>query len=494
MRNYIQFAPTIVKTQKYSKCPTPLPILGNVLSVLSVDAAEEVFLKWRKKYGNVYTYWQADIPMVVLADFNTIQETLQKDGDSYTGRMILQPFHQYVTGGVYGIIHNEGDIWREHRRFALHVLRDFGLGKNLMQERILDEVTQIINCLKDRIDHVNKDAEYDIVEHIDIAIGSIINSILFGYRFHGEKLSEYHTLTTLLRNMFNAFTNPLALLGLKYPKFCSKVPFFGSAISEIKHCSDELYKFFNGQIEEHRKSIDFETDSTPTDFVEAYLREAHKKDKEGVEHSFSIKQLANTCSDLWGAGQETTNFTLAWAFAYMISYPEVQEKLQQELDRVVGSTDRLVTITDRQNLHYANAVVAEVQRIANLLPQNVPHKTTRAVNIGGMKIDKDVVVLPQISCVLFDEKLFPKPLEFNPGRFIDENGCFKKCEELIPFSMGKRQCLGEPLARMELFLFITNLVNHFTFLPGTNTPNLARRRGILVKPDKFECKIEVKQK
>ncbi|KAI1706805.1 cytochrome p450 domain-containing protein [Ditylenchus destructor] len=251
-----------------------------------------------------------------------------------------------------------------------------------------------------------------------------------------------------MHDMFKAFLNPLLLLSLTHPKFISKIPFIGGAVLQLKHCNDELYKFFNGQIEEHRKSIDFETDSTPTDFVEAYLREAHKKDKEVCEMNHMLFK-------------ETTNTTLAWGLAYMISHPEVQEKLHQELDRVVGSTDRLVTITDRLNLHYTNAVVAEVQRIANILPQNLPRKTTREVTINGVTIGKDVIVLPQIGNVLFDEKLFPKPLEFNPSRFIDENGCFKKCDELIPFSMGKRQCLGEPLARMELFLFIANIFNSF---------------------------------
>ncbi|KAI1702570.1 cytochrome p450 domain-containing protein [Ditylenchus destructor] len=433
--------------------------------------------------------------MVVIADFNTIQETLQKDGDSYTGRQNLDNFNRYLTDGAYGIVNTEGDLWREHRRFALHVLRDFGLGKNLMQDRVLNEIAHAIGNLKVQINkNSSGEEEYDLVEEVDIAVGSIINSILFGYSFHGEKYAEYQTLQTLMHELFKSFLKPLVLPTLTHPKFFSKIPFFGGAISEIKRCSDELFKFFNGQIEEHRKCIDFETDSTPTDFVEAYLREAHKKDKEGVQHSFSIKQLASTCSDLWTAGQETTNTTLAWGLAYMISHPEVQEKLHQELDRVIGSTDRMVTITDRQNLHYANAVVAEVQRIGNILPQNIPRKTTREVTINGMTIGKDVVVLPQIGNVLFNEKHFPKPLEFNPDRFIDENGCFKKCDELIPFSMGKRQCLGEPLARMELFLFVANIFNSFKLLPGTKPVDLARTQGFISKMKKFKCKIEIRSK
>ncbi|KAH7680062.1 CBN-CYP-33C11 protein, partial [Aphelenchoides avenae] len=57
--------------------------------------------------------------------------------------------------------------------------------------------------------------------------------------------------------------------------------------------------------------------------------------------------------------------------------------------------------------------------------------------------------------------LFPEPNRFNPDRFIDEHGSLKRADEVIAFSVGKRQCLGESLARMELFLFVANIFNQF---------------------------------
>lgn len=63
-------------------------------------------------------------------------DTFQKDGDAYAGRFYFSDFDKLVKGGTHGIITTDGDLWREQRRFALHVLRDFGLGKNLMEEKV----------------------------------------------------------------------------------------------------------------------------------------------------------------------------------------------------------------------------------------------------------------------------------------------------------------------------------------------------------------------
>lgn len=112
-----------------------------------------------------------------------------------------------------------------------------------------------------------------------------------------------------------------------------------------------------------------------------------------------------------------------------------------------------------------------------MVPQNIPHATTRDVTIEGYFIPKGTAILPQISTVLYDEEvslersrqlatfrfiqIFPEHTAFKPERFLDANGHLKRTDELIPFSVGKRQCLGESLAKMELFLFLANILNQF---------------------------------
>lgn len=176
--------------------------------------------------------------------------------------------------------------------------------------------------------------------------------------------------------------------------------------------------------------------------------------------NFSRNQLNNLCFDFWIAGQETTTNSIAFGCQMIMLNETVQQQLQEELDSVVDST-RLITVTDKPNLPYCQATVLEIQRIANVVPLNVLHSTLEDTTIGNYSIPKGTLVVPQVSSVLYDERIFPDPMAFKPERFLDLDGNLKECKELIPFSIGKRQCLGEGLAKMELFLFLVNLFNRF---------------------------------
>jgi len=221
----------------------------------------------------------------------------------------------------------------------------------------------------------------------------------------------------------------------------------------------------------------------------SYEKRLNEKLK-AMESFYSMKQLLSMCRDMWIAGQETTSNTLSWGLIYLMLDQDLQAKLHEELDSVIGS-DRLITMDDKPNLHYTSAVVNEIQRIANLVPMNVRHTIIRDVTINGYYIPKGTSIIPQLSVVLYDDKIFPNHDKFDPSRFLDKNGKWKRVDELIPFSIGKRQCLGEGLARMELFLFAANIFNQFKLKNVPNKPpSLVRKLGATAVPESFVCQVE----
>uniref|UniRef100_A0A8C2ZCW3 Uncharacterized protein n=1 Tax=Cyclopterus lumpus TaxID=8103 RepID=A0A8C2ZCW3_CYCLU len=222
--------------------------------------------------------------------------------------------------------------------------------------------------------------------------------------------------------------------------------------------------------------------SEPRDFIDCYLNEIQKV----ADAGFNEDNLVMCGFDLFGAGSHTTSVTLRWALLYMTKYPEVQAKVQAEIDEVVG-TSRQPSMEDRADLPYTDAVIHEIQRMGNIVPLSLPHVTTRDIRLGGYKIPKGVTIIPNLTSVLFDKNEWETPDAFNPGHFLNPEGKFVKRAAFIPFSAGKRVCLGENLARMELFLFFTSFMQRFSFStpPGVE-PVLKPRFGVTLSPPPFE--------
>ncbi|PAV73377.1 hypothetical protein WR25_00269 [Diploscapter pachys] len=469
--------------------PTPFPFVGNLPTMLKyAEPGYEAFIGLKKKYGKIYSFGFATLNGVVICDWDLIKETFIKDGNSYTGRPVF-PINNMIRRGNYGVIDTVGERWMTHRRFLLHFLRDMGMGKNLMQERVITEVRNMIDKLK--VEY--KKGPIDLSDHIDLGVGNIITSLAFGFRFDESRKGEFIQMKHALAAHVKISGEPAGFLLTMFP-WIRYLPYFSGKYATIKYNVDLMYKLVDDQLAIHQKTVDYDTEDA-SDVVEAYLKEMKKREGQPDFGGFEIDQLKSICFDLWIAGMETTSNTIYWTVLYVLHDPEVAQKMHDELDKHIGG-DRIVTIDDKANLNYLNAVINEVQRLANLLPNNLLHTTTKEVEIEGYKIPADTVIIAQISSI------FPEPYKFKPERHLDENGNLKKIEELSPFSVGKRQCPGEGLARMELFLFIANLYNQFELPDFINDLNVQQKtifRSIWNNPElslneKIACMDELMDK
>uniref|UniRef100_A0A915CM23 Cytochrome P450 n=1 Tax=Ditylenchus dipsaci TaxID=166011 RepID=A0A915CM23_9BILA len=237
---------------------------------------------------------------------------------------------------------------------------------------------------------------------IDVAIGSIINQIVFGYRFIGETRKEFYELKAVMDEQTHMFTHPICVVLFAMP--CLRyLPVFSHYFNRVKQ---------RRRRKEAEKSSFKEDD---TYFVDAFLHEIEiRKSLSGntdeEDKLFNHESLRGLCHDLFNAGQETTANTLNFVILYMIVYPEKQTKMQEELDRIMGDNEggtRRVSLADKSKLPYTNAVINETQRFCNLVPLNLIHRTTKDVECAGFKLPKGTRITPMISTVLYDQKIFP---------------------------------------------------------------------------------------
>ncbi|XP_065776121.1 cytochrome P450 2C21-like isoform X2 [Muntiacus reevesi] len=207
-------------------------------------------------------------------------------------------------------------------------------------------------------------------------------------------------------------------------------------------------------------------DENATIFSTPWIEEKHNKQSE-----FTMDNLITTLWDVLTAGIETTSITLRYGLLLLLKHPEVTAKVQEEINRVVGRS-RSPCMQDRSCMPYTDAVIHEIQRYIDLLPNNVPHAAAQDIKFREYLIPKGTTILTSLTSVLHDGKEFPNPEQFDPGHFLDKSGNFKKSDYFMAFSAGKRVCVGEGLARMELFLLLVSILQHFTLKPLVDPKNI----------------------
>ncbi|XP_004620836.2 cytochrome P450 2B11-like [Sorex araneus] len=429
--------------------PHPLPFLGNLLQ-MDRKGLLKSFLKIRDQYGDVFTVYLGPRPVVMLCGTKAIREALVENADEFSGRGTIAVVEPIFQG--YGVVFANGERWKFLRRFSLVTLRDFGMGKRSVEERIQEEAQCMVEELRN-----TKGALHDPTFLFHSITANIICSIVFGERFSYQDPQ----FLRLLNLFFQSFALISSFFSQVFELFSGILKYFPGSHREIYRNLQEINDFIGRSVEKHRETLDC---SAPRDFIDTYLIRMDKE-KSDPNTEFHHKNLIITTLSLFFAGTETTSTTLRYGFLLMLKYPHIRERVQKEIDQVIGS-DRAPTLNDRVSMPYTDAVIHEIQRFADLLPIGIPHIVTKDTHFRGYIIPKGTEVYPILNSALNDPQYFKKPETFNPDHFLDANGTLKKNDAFMPFSIGKRICLGEGIARAELFLFFTTALQNFT--PATN--------------------------
>lgn len=165
------------------------------------------------------------------------------------------------------------------------------------------------------------------------------------------------------------------------------------------------------------------------------------------------------------AGMDTTAISVEWAMAELIKNPRVQQKAQEELDRVIGY-ERVITELDFSNLPYLQCVAKEAMRLHPPTPLMLPHRANTNVKVGGYDIPKGSNVHVNVWAVARDPAVWKNPSEFRPERFLEEDVDMKGHDfRLLPFGAGRRVCPGAQLGINLVTSMIGHLLHHFNWAP-----------------------------
>ncbi|KAI8747685.1 cytochrome P450 2J1 [Biomphalaria glabrata] len=458
------------KTLNVPPCPVrPWPIVGHLLT-LKADQRPQ-FQQWREQCGDIFSIYLGSKLLVVINDFDLIRDTFVKRADDFSDRPIMFIDENMDDQGK-GLIFTSGQVWKEQRSVALSILRKFGFGKNILAERIQDEVSHYLDQLKN---YGGKPV--DIKRITTESAANIICSIVIGNRFEYND-PTFQRLLTEIEVYFSA--NKQAAL-ITFFQFLKYLPGHQKLVQNVKSILNIEQDFI---VKSKNKDPD-------DNFIASYVAERDSRIASGETTTMDELNLLRSVFDLINAGTETTTTTICWFVLYMLNYPQVQKKIFDEINTQIGN-GRVPSIQDRPKLVYLNAAIKETQRLASIVPQSVIRICSKTQTIRNYTIPEGSLIVPNLDSVLLDKKIWGSDADvFNPDRFIDTNGQLKKPEEFIPFGVGRRVCLGESMAKTELFLYLSSLIQRFHLLPvhPDQPPQLDYIHGITMIPKPYQLKL-----
>ncbi|KAM4642701.1 cytochrome P450 2C5-like [Discoglossus pictus] len=424
--------------------PYPLPILGNFLQI-NKQGLVPYLVKMGETYGPVCTIYMGSRPTVILTGYQTVKEALIDLGDVFLNRGTLPVFeHLYEKGSMFL---SNGESWKQLRHFSLLTLRDFGMGRKSLEEPIQREAQYLVEYFKSR-----NGEPTDPSTTITCASSNIIASVLMEKRYdYSDKKwmkimhdvhEAFHVFSSTWGQLFEIFPTIMKILPGPHHKIFS-------LLQGLKDVTEERVK----------SNISTLDPSCPRDFIDCYL--IRMKQEKDPQSPFTMKNLVMTVFDMFLAGAETTSITIKFGLLILIKNPDIQAKAQEEVDQVIGRT-REPMVEDRNKMPYMNALIHEIQRFSDVVPMGAVRSTTRDVDFHGYHIPKGTDVLPLLTTVLKDPSQFMTPTKININHFLDENEKFKKNNGFMPFSVGRRACVAESLARMQLFIYFCTILQKFT--------------------------------
>ncbi|XP_059215600.1 steroid 17-alpha-hydroxylase/17,20 lyase [Centropristis striata] len=460
-----------------------LPLIGSLLSLRSPHAPHVLFKKLQEKYGQTYSLMMGSHCVIIINQHKHAKEVLLKKGKIFAGRPRTVTTDVLTRDGKDIAFGDYGATWRFHRKIVHGALCMFGEGSASIEKIIYAEAQSLCSFLAEA---AAARLSLDLSPELTRAVTNVICSLCFNSSYHrGDQ--EFEAMLRYSQGIVDTVAKDSLVDIFPWLQI-----FPNADLRLLKQCVSVRDELLQKKYNEHKADY---SDHVQRDLLDALLRAKRSAENNNTAEisaesvALSDDHLLMTVGDIFGAGVETTTTVLKWAITYLIHHPQVQRRIQEELDSKVGG-DRSPQLSDRGSLPYLEATIREVLRIRPVAPLLIPHVALSDTSIGDFKVRKGTRVIINLWSLHHDEKEWENPELFDPGRFLNTEGTglIIPSPSYLPFGAGVRVCLGEALAKMELFLFLSWILQRFSLSvpPGHSLPNLEGKFGVVLQPAKYK--------
>uniref|UniRef100_A0A1I8FGT5 Cytochrome P450 n=1 Tax=Macrostomum lignano TaxID=282301 RepID=A0A1I8FGT5_9PLAT len=371
--------------------------------------------KWRRQYGDLVSFTFGSRRFVILNSYAVIKEALTSPD---------------MTHGK-GIVSAEGELWREHRRFALKVLRDFGFARSGTEEAIHAELAELQQTLDARAGQRLGDRRARAAGHRQPCCSSNYRAGTQDEGFTDFMLASQENL----QRQQHWPLHPTAFPGLySIPGFMRLLQLIGVDVFVFKRNIEVTHRFCRDQIDRHRRNLAEPSRRLPGCFLLEQQRLTQSA-------RFDDFQLVRTLTELFIAGTDTTSNTIRWAL----------------LGGATGNS-RLPVYRDKKAMHFTMAFIDEVQRYSTLAPFSVGHRCTRDIRFKGYDISSNDLIMVNLYGVHHDPELWDQPAEqFRPSASSTPAASTRPASSSCPSPSGSGPAWAREPGRQELFLFLSGI-------------------------------------
>ncbi|KAL9969531.1 hypothetical protein ACROYT_G021755 [Oculina patagonica] len=446
---------------------TTLPVLGNAFSLdFKADKLTGAFQSLKEKYGRVFSLKLGSYKLVMVTTPEAIKEMLVKKSADYAGRPQTYGNVAASIGGKNIIFGNYGPAWKFHRKLFTTALRQYLSDIPLIESRVTTQAEKLVRFMEEQ-----DGKPFDPADCLQRGVADVICGITFGEGYDTTN-PDLNKLLKLNVDVVADADNAQLVTILDFFPLAKWLPI--KVYDRFLQYFFDIHDIIRIFLKERKEN--FNPEEPVRDLISGLLHTKHEAECEsgGEPAAFlSDDYFVNTIEDMFIAGYETTSTTLKWAITFLVNYPRYQEDIQRQLDEAVGGQNP--SLDDRPNLPLIHATIIETLRVGNVVPLAVPHVTLTDTTLCGYRVPKDTIVFADTETVHLDPKCWESSTVFNPYRHIDEEGkLITNQGNFYPFGAGRRVCAGEPLAKVEVFLFLSWMLQKFTFVAEENgrPPNL----------------------